>query len=307
MKPQNSPPTCFSELDPREGNSPLPEGNISLSFSAETPSEVSETALTRGVNSKAPFFFSALIHLVALSLLLGVMYQPDKKPITKVNHWVVNLVTALKEEPKGPKSVTTEDRKLPAGAILPPPAKAAPVPREKKISWNESAPLQEFPEASEPLPERSEQQTRPTPASPEVKKVEHSFQIMQESVNNQVQAGQYLFGMKMGDQMMPLKIKYFQKNVKDHVFALLRTTISEEMTRTLQDQSALIEISYHEDGSVQNILFSSDSHGDLPDLIKDVEWKSLTSPIQFGLPFKVVKIRIAVDSQNRINVNLSSL
>jgi len=296
----------FSELN-REGDSPLPEESISLSFSAEIPPEVTETALTRGVNSKAPFFLSALIHLVIFSLLLGVMYQPDKRPIRQVNYWVVNLVTALKEEPKGPKSVSTEDQKLPAGAILPSPVKAAPVPREKKISWNESAPLQEFPEASEPLPEQSDQQTQPPLTSPEVKKVEHSFQVMQESVNHQVQAGQYLFGMKMGDQMMPLKIKYFQKNVKDHVFALLRTTISEEMTRTMQDHSALIEISYHEDGSVQNILLSPDSHGDLADLIKDLEWKSLTSPIRFGLPFKVVKIRIAVDSQNRINVNLSSL
>ena len=118
---------------------------------------------------------------------------------------------------------------------------------------------------------------------------------------------QYLFGMRMSDQMMPLKIRYFQKNLKDHVSALLRTTISEEMTRTLQDQSALLEIYYHEDGSVQNILLSPDSQGDLANLIKDLEWKSLSSPVIFGLSFKVVKIRIAVDSQTRINVNLSSL
>ena len=231
---------------------------------------MTEAAPPGRANSKAPFFFSALIHLVIFSLLLGVMYQPDKRPIREMNYWAVNLVTALKEEPKGPQSGSTEDQKLPAGAILPAPVKADPVVQEKKISWNESAPLQEVPEASEPLPESSDQQTQPTLPSPEVKKIEHSFQIMQESVNQQVQAGQYLFGIKMGDQMIPLRIKYFQKNVKDHVFALLRTTISEEMTRTLQDQSALIEISYHEDGSLQNILFSPDSHGDLPDLIKDL-------------------------------------
>ncbi len=130
---------------------------------------------------------------------------------------------------------------------------------------------------------------------------------MQESVDRQVLAGQYLFGMKMDDQMMPLKIKYFQKNIKDQVLALLRTTISEEMTLALQDQSALIEISYLEDGSVQNVLIPSDSHGDLADSIQHLEWKSLSSPIKSGLPFKVLKIRIAVDSQIRISVNLSSL
>lgn len=118
---------------------------------------------------------------------------------------------------------------------------------------------------------------------------------------------QYLFGMRMSDQMMPLKIRYFQKNLKDHVSALLRTTISEEMTQTLQHQSVLVEISYHEDGSVQNILLSPDSHEDLADLIKDLEWKSITSPVQFGLSFKVVRIRIAVDSQSRVNVSLDSL
>lgn len=118
---------------------------------------------------------------------------------------------------------------------------------------------------------------------------------------------QYLFGMRMSDQMMPLKIRYFQKNLKDHVSALLRTTISEEMTQTLQHQSVLVDISYLEDGNVQNILLSPVSHGDLADLIKDLEWKSITSPVQFGLSFKVVRIRIAVDSQSRVNVSLDSL
>lgn len=307
MEPQISQRIRFSELERREGDSSFPGGSIPLSFPGEIPAEATETACIGRPNSKAPFFYSALFHLFIFSLLLGVMYQPDKRPIREMNYWVVNLVPALKEEPKGLKAGSTEDWKLPNGAILPAPVKAAPAPHEKKFSWNESAPLPEFPRASEPVAEQSDQQTQPALTSPEVKKVEYSFQIMQESVNHQVQEGQYLFAMKMADQMIPFKIRYFQKNVRDHVFALLRTTISEERTRTLQDQSALLEISYHEDGSVQDILLSPGSHGDLADLIKDLEWKSLSSPIKFGLSFKIVKIRIAVDSHNRINVNLSSL
>jgi hypothetical protein len=61
--------------------------------SAEIPSEVPETALAGRSNSKAPFFYSLLIHLVILSLLLEVMYQPDKRPIREVNYWGVNLAS----------------------------------------------------------------------------------------------------------------------------------------------------------------------------------------------------------------------
>ncbi len=305
MEPRISPQTCFSQLDPREGNSSFPEGSVSLS--AEIPPEGSETALTGGVNSKASFFYSALIHLVTLSLLVGVMYQPDKRPIREVNYWVVNLVTALKEEPKGPTTISPQDQKLPPGAVLPGPVKAAPATQERNFSSDESALFQEFPRVSEPLPEQSSQQTQPALIPLEGKETDNPSQVMQASAGNQIQMGQYLFGMRMGDQMMALKIKYFQKSLRDHVLALLRTTISEETIRTLQGQSALLEISYHEDGSVQNILFSPDSHGNLEDLIKDLEWKSLTSPDKFGLSFRVTKIRIAVDSQSRINVNLASL
>lgn len=265
MKPQ----IYFSEAVPREGGPSLSEKSVSLS--AGIPSEGSETVLTGGGNSKASFFYSALIHLVILSLLLGVMYQPDKRPIREVNYWVVNLVTALKEEPKGPTTISPEDQKLPTGAILPGPMKAAPASQVRNFSWNESALFQEFPGVSEPLPEQSSQQTQPALTPLEGKKIENPGQVMQASADKQIQMGQYLFGMKMGDQMMPLKIKYFQKNLRDHVFALLRTTISEEMMRPLQNQSALVEISYREDGSLQDILLSSDSHTDLADLIKDLE------------------------------------
>jgi len=60
--------------------------------SAEIPPEVTETALEGRSNSRAPFF-PLLIHLVILSLLLEVLYQPDKRPIREVNYRVVNLAS----------------------------------------------------------------------------------------------------------------------------------------------------------------------------------------------------------------------
>ena len=126
MELQNSQQICFSELDHGERDSSFPAASIPLSFSGEIPAEETETAPTGRPNSKAPFFYSALFHLLIFSLLLGVMYQPDKRPIREVNYWVVNLVTALKEEPKGPKAVAKENQKLLNGAILPTPVKSAP-------------------------------------------------------------------------------------------------------------------------------------------------------------------------------------
>ena len=82
----------------------------------------------------------------------------------------------------------------------------------------------------------------------------NTLYAMQESANHQAQMGQYLFRMKMGDPMVAFKIKYFQKNVKDQVLGLVRTTMGEEMTRTRQE-FAFVEISYDEDGTVKNVLF----------------------------------------------------
>ena len=233
----------------------------------------------------------------------------DTRPVREVNHWVVNLASVFKEEPRGPQAGLREDLSLLTRPFRPssePPA--PPVQEKENLPPREAIPFEEFPG---PPPEMTAKETSgETPLTPsplEEKAEENALYALRESAAPQARMGQYLFQMKMGDPMVAFKMKYLQKNLRDQVLGMVRTRMGEERENPFSGEFALVEISYDEQGLVKKVIFSPDSQERIGDLFKDFDWKSLVSPGNFGLPFKTAKIRLGFDSDRQITVNVSFL
>ncbi|MEW6674557.1 MAG: hypothetical protein AB1348_00805 [Nitrospirota bacterium] len=124
----------------------------------------------------------------------------------------------------------------------------------------------------------------------------------------QVQRWQYRFMMNINDQMTGIKMRYFYKNVRNSVEGLLYATIPEKIIEALNGKSASVEISYYEDGRIENVSVSSDSDNEFADILKHkIQWDSVPSPARYALLNKGMKLRIYVNSRGKVNVDLELL
>jgi hypothetical protein len=274
-----------------------------------TPAPESTRAETSFGNYRSPIFWSALLHLAIFLLLLGWLYGMDARPVRKVNHWVVNLATLLKEEPQGPQAAVREDLSL-----LTRPFRPAPEPPARRVQESQTPtprdviPLEESPRALAEAASKEISGENPLSSSPPGEKAEeNALHALKESAAPQAGMGQYLFQMKMGDPMVAVKMRYLQRNLREQMLGVFRTRMGEEKAHLISGAFASVEISYDEKGLVKSVIFTPDSPETLTDLMKDVDWNSLASPKGFGLSFRTARIRLGVDSGDQITVNVSFL
>ncbi len=256
-----------------------------------------------------PLLYSLFIHSIILVLLLAVLYRPDQRPVKEVSHWVVNLVSGIKEGPKGPETVLPEEAHAMAGPIRPIPEPQAPPSMGVRSTLEDGfLPFQESPLDSVALPHRPSAEFPPASSTSEEKPAEGSVLAMQESADKQLQSGQYLFRMGFGDRMIGPKIKYFQQTATAHLSGLIQSAIPEDLRKTLQGKSTEVRILYREDGTLQEILFDSGSEDPFIQILKDgIQWDALNAPRNFGLPFREMKVRIGIDPEGKPSSRITLL
>jgi hypothetical protein len=284
------------DSDPEEGISSFSIGKVPLSFSVDPAPEFLETPGAGQGKYAGPLLYSLIIHSIILLFLLAVLYQPDRRPVKEVSHWVVNLVSTIKDGPKGPQTVLPEEPHAIAGPIQPTPEPQAPPSVEVKSALEDGfLPFHES--ALDP------------PASPtEEKRAEGAVFAMQESADQQLQMGQYLFRMRLGDRMIGVKMKYFQQTSSAHLSGLIQSAIPEDLRKTLQGKSTVVRILYQEDGTLQEILFDSGSEDPFIQILKDgIQWDALKAPRKFGLPFREMKVRIGLDAEGKPSSRITLL
>jgi hypothetical protein len=295
--------------DPGEGESTFSVGNVPLSFSAQPPPEFLESTGAGRGRYTGPLLYSLFIHLIILLLLLALLYQPDHRPVKEVSHWVINLVSAIKDGPKGPQPVLPEEPHAIAGPIQPTPEPPAPSFMEVKSAPEDGLlPLQEFPLDSLAVPDSPSSEFPPASFPAEEKRAEEAVLAMQQSADQLSQTGQYVFRMRMGDRMIGMKIKYFQQTASAHLSGLIQSAIPEDLRKTLQGKSTVVRILYQEDGTLQEILFDSGSEDPFIQILKDgIKWDALNAPRRYGLPFREMKVRIGLDAEGKPSSRITLL
>jgi len=297
-----SPSTFPLDSGPGIKGSSLSAGNVPVSLSVDPPPEGLEPEGTVRRKYGAPLFGSLFIHSVILLLLLAVMHQPDRRPVKEVNHWVINLVSAVKEVPQGPQTVLPEESHFLAGPIRSIPHPQPPVSTAKKaLPDDRSLDFHESPPAPSVFPERPALEPFPSPFPLEGKDVEGALLAMQESANQQMQMGQYIFRMRMGDRMVGVKMKYFQQNAGATLNGLIGDALPLETLKGFQGKSITLRILYREDGTLQDISVEPASEGvDLAQILKEkIPWETMNSPRKFGLPFQELKVRVSIDPEGK--------
>jgi len=309
VDPSNFSPILSPELDPGEIASGFSGENVSFSFSPDLFLKVPENMGPGQGHYRAPLIYSLFVHLIILLLFLGVLHLPERRPVKEVNHWVINLVSAAKEAPQGTKTLLPEEPHILAGPVQPAPEPPAPVSAGEKISPDGSLPsFQEFPRTAEVGPESPTEESLPAPPLSETKNAEGAILAIQESAGNQLQMGQYLFRMRMGDRMMGVKIKHFQRSAGAHLNGSIQSAIPEDLRKTLQGKSTVVRILYQEDGTLQEILFDSGSEDPFIQILKDaIQWDALNAPRKFGLPFREMKVRISIDPEGKPSSRITLL
>jgi len=295
--------------DPEEGDSSFSPGKVPLSFSVDPSPEFLEVKGTTRRGYAGPVLYSLLIHSIILLLLLAVLYQPNQRPVKEVSHSVINLVSAIKDGLKGPETPLPEEPHAIAGPIQPIPEPEAPPSMGLKPTPEDGLPpLQEFPLGSLAVPDSPSAEFPPASSPAEEKRSEGAVFAMQESAGQQLQTGQYLFRMRMGDPMLGVKIKHFQRSSSAHLTGLLQSAIPEDLRKTLQGKSTVVRILYQEDGNLKEILFDSGSDEPFIQLLKDgIQWDALNAPRKFGLPFREMKVRIGIDAGGKPSSRITLL
>lgn len=295
--------------DPGEGDSSSSIGKVPLSFSVDSLQEFLEnTGAGRG-RYAVPVFSSLFIHSVILLFLLMVLYQPERRPVKEVSHSVINLVSTIKEGPKGSPSVLPEETHAISGPVQPTPEPPAPVSASEKISADGSlSSFQESPPDSVAVPDSLLDEFPPASSPNEEKGAEGATFAMQQSAGQQLQMGQYLFRMRMGDRMIGTKIKYFQKTSSAHLMGLIQSAIPEDLRKTLQGKSTVVRILYQDDGTLKEIHFDDPSDDPFIQILKEViQWDTLNGPPKFGLPFREIKVRIGIDASGKPSSRITLL
>ena len=295
--------------DPGEGISSFSMGSVPFSFSVDPSPEILENPWAGRQRYAGPLLYSLFIHSIILLLLLTVLYQPDRRPAKEVSHWVVNLVSGIKEGPTGPQTVLPEEPHAIAGPVQPTPEPPASYSMEVKSAPEDRLlPLQESPLNSLAAPDNPVAEFS-TPASPvEEIRAEEAVVAMQQSAEHLSPTGQYLIRMRMGDRMTGVKIKYFQQTASAHLSGLIQSAIPEDLRKTLQGKSTVVKVLYQEDGTLQEILFDDRSEDPFIQILKEViQWDALNAPRKFGLPFREMKVRIDIDASGKPSSRITLL
>jgi hypothetical protein len=180
-----------------------------------------------------------------------------------------------------------------------------PPPAGKGRSEVETFPFQEFPQALT-LPQEGTASVVESSLAPDREKSERAVEALEAFVAGQIQAGQVLFRMRMGQQLGGAKMKHFYTNLREKVILLVRNSPAHAV-EPLQGGGASLDVFYREDGEVDRVSFSPAFGGTLSGLLERAEWKELPSPVKFGLPFKAVRLAITLDSEGRVNVTIGPL
>ncbi len=295
--------------DPGESDPSFSMGKVPLSFSVDPTPEFLDSQGTARRGYAGPVLYSLLIHSIILLLLLAVLCQPDQRPVKEITNSVVNLISTIKDGPKGPQTVLPQEPHAMAGPVQSTPEPPAPVSAGEKISADGSVPsFQESPLDSVAVPDSFLDEFPPAAFPSEEKKPEGAVTAMQESAGQQLQMGQYLFRMRMGDRLIGTKIKYFQKTSSTHLNGFIQGAIPEDLRKTLQGKSAVVRILYQEDGTLKEILFDAPFDDPFIQLLKEViQWDALSSPRKFGLPFREIKVRIGIDADGKPSSRITLL
>ena len=295
--------------DPEEGISSFFTGKVPLSFSLDPPPEFPETPGSGRGRYGVPLLYSLFIHSIIPLFLLAVLYQPDRRPVKEVSHWVVTLVSTFKDGPTGPQTILPEESHAVAGPIQPMSELRVPPSMGLKSAQEDGLPsLQEFPLGSLAVPESPSAEFPPAAWPAEEKRAEEAVFAMHQSPDQQLQAGQYLFRVRLGDRMTGTKIKYFQKTSSAHLSGLIQSAIPEDLRKTLQGKSTVVRILYQEDGTLQEILFDDRSEDSFIQILKEViQWDTLNAPRKYGLPFREMKVRIGIDAEGKPSSRITLL
>ena len=297
-----SPSTFPLELGPGIKGSSSSGGNVPVSLSIDPSPEGLEREGTARGRYGAPLFGSLFIHLAIFLLLLAVMHPPDRRPVKEVSHWVINLVSSVKEGPQGPQTVLPEESHTLAGPVQSTPQPEPPASTAKKtLPPGHFLDFHESPPSPSGSPENPTVESFPAASPHGGKEVEGALLAMQESAHQQMQMGQYLFRMRMGNRMVGVKMKYFQQNAGATLNGLIDNTLPLETRKGFQGKSITLRILYREDGTLQEISFDSASENvDLAQVLKEkVPWETLTTPRQFGLPFQELRVRVSIDPEGK--------
>lgn len=220
------------------------------------------------VNIKISFFYSFFIHFIAVSLLIAVSRPDAEMPVKYVDYWVVDIVTGRNMKLQKSGDTPKEDQDLEVRTDLQNPRLETQTPLNDDLLSDE----------------------------------------MDEYAGKQVQRWQYRFMMNINDQMTAIKVRYFYKDVRNSVKGLLYAAIPEEIMETLDGTEASVEISYREDGRIEDVSVSSDSDNEFADILKHkIQWDSVPSPARYALLNKGMKLKIYVNSRGKVNVNLELL
>lgn len=259
---------------------------------------------------KKPLFYSFLIHLIViLSLIVGV-YRPDQRPLKEFNYLVVDLGSLINAEPKGPEKGLSGIQIFEfgvSGSI--PELELAALPKKKISSNLPVADPEEFSKALAEGPVAEDRKEENPPVFHEaLKPGENPLEAIKESLDRQIQMGQYRFMMRLNPQIAAVGVKHFYNNVHEHVLRLLQRSFSEETIENLLEKAASVEIFYDEDGGLQRVAITSESDHDLADLLNEkIQWNSVAPPAKFGLPNKAVKLHIGIDHNGKFDLNVNLL
>ncbi|MGE5252897.1 MAG: hypothetical protein ACM3N7_02955 [Planctomycetaceae bacterium] len=284
-------------------------GSGPLSFSLDPSREILETVPAGRAGYRAPLLYSLLIHSVLLALLLALFYRPDQRPVKEVGHWGVNLVSPIMEEPKSPQTVLPEEPQAMAGSIQPVAEARVSASAGLNSALEEGLlPFQESPLNSEASPDSPLAEFPPAVSPPPEKRAEETVFPMQQSADQHLRAGQYFFRMRFGDRMIVTKMKYFQQTTSAHLNGCIQIAIPEDLRKTLQGKSTLVRVLYQEDGTLREILFDDRSDEPFIQILKDaIPWDTLNAPRKFGLPFREMKVRIAIDAEGKPSSRITLL
>jgi hypothetical protein len=238
-----------------------------------------------------PFIYSFVIHFILILSFMVAVHKPDTRPVKEVNYWVVNLITDRKLEPKGEKK---ESRPIPNPAAGKKEVSIAQIPSARK----------EFSKLPFDQPVSDDFQDKKHLINPEAKRQEGKAVPAMQPAANQNQVGQYSFGIRMGDPMILRKIKLYRTNLE----GTFKVLIAEKIPATFSEKVAAVEVSFQDDGSFANIVWTPDSNHELINFLQNkMEWPSLPSPNKFGLPNKAIRLQFHIDPQGTVQVNSAIL
>jgi hypothetical protein len=113
---------------------------------------------------------------------------------------------------------------------------------------------------------------------------------------------------QMRGQMAVMKLGHFYRRARETAQATISTSLPVDLEREYPEDSALVELSYDKQGNLAHISVTSATGEGLAHVLEHtVNWASVASPINYGLPNERMILRIGVGGHGRINVGIELL